>query len=140
MEINFCPRWLPAKLGLPPDKQIHFALLFSSLMAMAMVPVLVRVPHVCLVQVLLGGPCPGCGVLHSISAFARLDVQGAWQSNPAGIALAALMAFQIVARPVAMLRTRRTGAWVSAASRVGSSLALATLFLSWSFRLLQGRI
>lgn len=137
MEINFCPRWLLTKLRVPPEKQIHCALLFSSLMLLGLVPFLARIPHICLVQTLVGIPCPGCGVLRAITALVRWDSHGAWRMNPAGIALAGLLGFQIVARPLAIV-SARAAERVCFLSRVFSNAVLGSLFAVWIFRLVYG--
>src|SRR5580704_1106720 len=102
MEINICPQWLLAKSGLPVEVHQHTALLLSSLSVLLLAPLLIAIPHVCLFQLLLGIPCPGCGVLHGMAALLRLDFASAYHSNPAALFLASLLVFQIAARPVAI--------------------------------------
>jgi hypothetical protein len=36
----------------------------------------------CLWQVLLGVPCPGCGMIHALLAIARGSLREAWALNP----------------------------------------------------------
>ncbi len=137
MEIDLLPRWLLARLGVAPRQQRHVALLLSSVLLLAAGPLLAHLPHVCLAQTLLRLPCPGCGVLHALAALRRFDLAGAWQANPAGILLAALLGFQIVARTLALTWTR-SAALVSALSRSFSGAVLAGLLLVWVVRLLHG--
>jgi hypothetical protein len=119
MEINICPRWLLEPMGLSPDEQPHFALFLSALMVLLASPLLVRVPHICLMQTLLGIPCPGCGVLHGLAALTRMDFAAAWRANPASPFLAALLGLQFVARPIALLWAKSGPLVVRASGRPG---------------------
>jgi len=133
MEINFCPRWILAKLRIPERSQHHLAILISTLVVLLFVPMIPHVPHFCLMKKLLGIPCPGCGISHSLMAAVRLDMAKAWFANPAGIAIALLFCFQIVARPVAIAQPRAAGL-VSSISRYGSNFTVILLFLVWTYR------
>ena len=137
MEIDICPRWLLAKLGVSPERQIHFALLFSAAIVLVSAPLIGRIPHVCLMQALLGVPCPGCGVLHSMTALGRWHWASAWHSNPAGIAVAAMFAFQLVARTIAIAAAGAAGV-VTRISRLYSYAVLGSLLLVWGIRLTIG--
>ncbi len=135
MEINFCPRWILAKLRIPERSQHHLAILISTLVVLLFVPMIPHVPHFCLMKKLLGIPCPGCGISHSLMAAVRLDMAKAWFANPAGIAIALLFCFQIVARPVA-IALPQAAAVVSSISRYGSNFTVILLFLVWTYRVL----
>jgi len=135
MEINFCPRWILAKLHIPERSQHHFAILLSTLIVLLVVPIIPHVPHFCLMKKLLGIPCPGCGISHSIMAAFRLDIAKAWFANPAGIGVALLFAFQIIARPLAIAQPRAAGL-VSLISRYGSNFSVILLFAVWAYRVL----
>ena len=133
MEINFCPRWILTKLHIPERSQHHLAILISTLLVLLFVPMIPHVPHFCLMKKLLGIPCPGCGISHSIMAAFQFDLEGAWVFNPAGIAVALLFCYQIVARPVAIALPQAAGV-VSLISRYGSNITVILLFLVWSYR------
>jgi hypothetical protein len=135
MEIDFCPRWLLAKLHVPERSQHHFAILISTLAVLLLVPLVPHVPHFCLMKKLLGIPCPGCGISHSLMAMFRFDLAKAWFANPAGIGVALLFVFQIVARPVAIALPRAAGV-VSSISRYGSNFSVILLFAVWAYRVL----
>ncbi len=137
MEINICPEWLLAKLGIPPRARVHIALLASALVALAGAPVLIHVPHMCLMRSLLALPCPGCGVLHAMVAALHGHLASGLQANAAGVGLAVLLGFQIIARPVAMAWTR-AGGLVSHLSRRGSQAVLGLLMVVWVLRLICG--
>jgi len=136
MEINVCPQWLLAKLKVPPRAQIHVALLLSSLLALTIPPVLTRVPHFCLMQRVLGIPCPGCGVLHSLMAVLQLNFDAAWRSNPAGIALALFLVLQICGRILA-LASVLNGKVLARVSHAGQGAVIAMLLAVWFARLLS---
>lgn len=135
MEIDVCPRWLLAKLRIPEQGRQHVAILISTLLVLLLVPVIPRVPHFCLVQKVFGVVCPGCGISHSLIAIFRFKPAIAWRANPAGIGVAAVFFFQIVARPVAIAVPRMTG-MVSSVSRCASNITIVLLFLVWVCRAL----
>jgi hypothetical protein len=135
MEIDICPRWILAKLRIPGQNQHHFALFVSALLVVLSIPVAVRIPHICLLRSLVGIPCPGCGVSHSIMAILRLNPTMAWKANPAGVGVASVFCFQLVARPVA-IAVPGTGEFVSRVSRNISNITLAGLLLVWISRVL----
>jgi Protein of unknown function (DUF2752) len=137
MEINFCPRWLLLKTGISPEAEPHLALFLSALLTLLASPLLVDVPHICLVHALVGIPCPGCGILHGMAALSKMNVAAAWSANPASFFLAALLALQLLVRPVALCctATRRVIARVSNCLGV---TALTALLLVWIDRLVVG--
>jgi hypothetical protein len=135
MEIDFCPRWILTRLRVPERSQHHLAILISTLVVLLLVPIVPHVPHFCLMKKLLGIPCPGCGISHSVVAAFRLDFAKAWFENPAGIGVALLFCFQMVARPIAIAAPRAADI-VSSVSRYGSNLSVILLFLVWTYRLI----
>ena len=135
MEIDFCPRWILAKLRVPERSQRHVAVLISTLAALLLVPIIPHIPHFCLMKKLLGIPCPGCGISHSLMAAFRFDLAKAWFANPSGIGIALLFCFQIVARPFA-IALPQSAAVVSSISRYGSNFTVILLFLVWTYRVL----
>ncbi len=137
MEINIFPELLLAKLGVPSRARIHVALLLSALAALAAAPLLIRLPHICLMETVLGLPCPGCGVLHALTAVLRGHWVTAWRANPAGVAFAFVLGFQIVARPAAIARAP-VGGFVSSISKQASRVVLGSLMAVWLLRLVNG--
>ena len=135
MEINYFPRWILTKLHVPERSQHHFAVLISTLLILLFVPIIPHVPHFCLMQKFLGIPCPGCGISHSLMAAFRIDLTEACAANPAGIAIALLFCYQMVARPVA-IALPRSAELVSSISRYGSNFSVIVLFLVWIYRVL----
>jgi Protein of unknown function (DUF2752) len=135
MEIDICPRWVLAKLRISEQSQHHVALLISTLLTLALLPLAIHIPHFCLMQKVLGIPCPGCGVSHSIMAIVRLNPGMAWGANPAGVGVASAFCFQLVARPIAIMAPR-TSALVSQTSRYISNVALGSLLLVWISRVM----
>ncbi len=135
MEINYFPRWILTKLHVPERSQHHFAVLISTLLILLFVPMIPHVPHFCLMKKFLGIPCPGCGISHSLMGAFRFDLAKAWGANPAGIAIALLFCYQMVARPVA-IALPRSAELVSSISRYGSNFSVIVLFLVWIYRVL----
>lgn len=135
MEIDFCPRWILTKLRVPERSQHHLAILISTFAVLSLAPMIPHVPHFCLMKKILGIPCPGCGISHSLMAAFRFDLASAWFANPAGIGVALLFSFQILARPIAIALPRAAGS-VSSISRYGSNVTVILLFLIWTYRVL----
>ena len=136
MEILVCPRWLLNRLPISEQSRVHLNVFLSVLLVCLLAPVLVRIPHLCLLRHFLGIPCPGCGVTHSLIALERTQFREAWRWNPAGIALAMYLAFQVCARPFALC-VERTGAALSAFSKLGERFVLSALLVVWLTRLLH---
>jgi len=136
MEINVCPQWLLLKLRVPARAQAHVGLLLSSALALTVSPLLVRIPHFCVMQKVLGIPCPGCGIMHSLIAMLHLDFAAAWRFNPAGIVLALYFVLQICGRVMA-LASMLSAKVMTRASRFGEGVVAAMLLGVWSVRLLN---
>jgi hypothetical protein len=134
MEIDICPRWVLTRLRISVRSQHHVALLVSTLLTLALLPLAIYIPHFCLMQKALGIPCPGCGISHSVIAFLQLKPVIAWQANPAGVGVASVFCFQLLARPIA-ITAPRTGVVVSQLSRYLSNMALGSLLLVWASKL-----
>ena len=139
MEINICPEWLLQKLRVPAHLRAHTALFFSSILVLGLIPFAGRIPHFCLMQRIFGLPCPGCGILHSISALLDLDLAGAARANPAGVLVVSLLAFQIVFRPIAAC-VPRCGGTISAVSIRWSNITVVVLLLFWVWKVLSGGV
>jgi hypothetical protein len=135
MEINICPRWILANLRIPEERQHHIAIFVSTVFVLLLVPVIPHVPHFCLMKKVLGIPCPGCGISHSLMAAFHFNPALAWRANPAGIGVAALFSFQLGARPVAIAMPKMAAA-VSLISRYASNFVMLVLFLVWIYRVL----
>jgi hypothetical protein len=99
MEIALFPEWLFAWTTISRERARWLNLLCSSaltIVVMALALDLVEgLPHFCLFQKVLGIPCPGCGILHSLNAGFHGDVRGTWTANPAGLVLAVGLLFQV---------------------------------------------
>jgi len=134
MEIDVCPRLVLRKVGVPEPIQNDAAILLSTLFAIAMVPLMGRIPHVCLFQAALHIPCPGCGILHSLRALFHLGIAEAVHANPAGLAVGLCFVFQIIARPIALFRPIASHG-ISQISHFTSLLSLGSLMGVWVLRL-----
>jgi hypothetical protein len=137
MDVAIIPRVLLDKLVDDPERCIHLNVLVSHLVLFAGAALLVHhpgglafFPHVCLVQVLCGIPCPGCGVTRSALAFLAGDVGRAWTLNPAGPVLCAALAFQVPLRAVA-LRGACWSRYVVSTSRAMTIVVLIVLIATW---------
>jgi hypothetical protein len=137
MEINICPDWVLKTLRVPSKVHLHVGYFISALAVLTLTPLVRFIPHICLFRSLLHIPCPGCGVSHSLISLCRFDFPGVWAENPAGLGIAALLAFQIIARPVAVFFTK-TESTVSTSSRFISRAAGIWILIVWALRLIDG--
>ncbi len=135
MELDICPRWFLEWLGVAEQIQHHVSVLVSSFLAIVFLPLVRYIPHFCLMQKLLGVPCPGCGICHSVMAIAHLNLGAAWQTNAAGFGVVFAFLFQVVARPLALVFPA-TGQFVSHTSRYISNVVVSSLLLVWIHRLI----
>ena len=95
MEILLCPKRLLRKIEPRLEMQYQLDLTISAFVVLLVVPLFKRIPHFCLMQLLLGLPCPGCGILHSIEAAFKLKLALAWSANPAGLGVAVIVPWQL---------------------------------------------
>jgi len=136
VEINFFSEALRQRLPLSTSAgRAHLSFLLSNFAILLALPILPHIPHICLARTLLGIPCPGCGITHSVLAVGQFKFAAAWQSNPSGLALALGFLFQLTARPVALLFPA-TGESISRVSRTISGCVVAFVFAVWILRLI----
>ena len=122
-------RHLVARLGMT----VAAALILAG--APAVVPALVAWTDAgCLLQTLVGRPCPGCGVTRSLLALGSGDLSAALQANFAGVAVAGSLAGQGFVAAGVLLRGGSAGAgsrWLTGFDR----MAIAGLLAVWLARL-----
>jgi Protein of unknown function (DUF2752) len=135
MEIYCCPNWLLKRLPLKPIQQVHAGYFLSALLAMAFVFLVQWIPHVCLMRICFGLPCPGCGITHSLRALFAGQWHASWTANPAGITIALCFIFQVIARPLAILNSTCSvpTQW---GSRILGTVAFGTILIHWFWQLL----
>jgi len=135
MEIDVLPRGLLTRFGVSEHGQTHVSIFASTLLVIIAIPLLGRIPHFCLAEAALGIPCPGCGILSSLSRMSHLEIAQALRANPAGVVIASCFVFQLIARPIALLRPLLSGR-VSMLSGVLSQVAVASLMMVWFTKLI----
>lgn len=138
MEIAFLPPWLLTRIC-PRVNARDLNLLLSGCLLVAVVFVgcngVERIPHICLSQAILGIPCPGCGIIHSVNASLHLRFAQAWTANPAGILVALALLVQILSNICALNLASRA----SSVKRAHSSLVHAvtvSLLVVWVVRVI----
>lgn len=139
MEIAFLPARFLSALTTRTSVQIHLNVVLSTSLFIAAViapgtqALLASIPHLCLFQLLFHLPCPGCGMLRSLFAFAHTDLRMSWSHHPVGPFLALVFLLQVPARLLA-IRFDCCERWVNAASPRLSRALLGVLILVWLFR------
>ncbi len=78
MEIAFIPRFITRRLFIDDVSQIHINILLSSAIIILFFyflggnsTLIGAIPHVCLVEKMTGLPCPGCGIISSLTSAAN---------------------------------------------------------------------
>jgi hypothetical protein len=136
MEIYCCPEKLLDGFGIVAKNRLHAGFIISSLIVLLLTPILAVIPHACLFRLLLGLPCPGCGIIHSITSLLKFDIASALRSNPAGLLIVVCVLYQLIARPAVILRPQ-LGPWVNSTSKYLGHAALAGLLGVWLVRLIS---
>lgn len=142
MEIAFIPRFITRRLFIDDVSQIHINILLSSAIIILFFyflggnsTLIGAIPHVCLVEKMTGLPCPGCGIISSLTSAANGKYFSAWQHNPAGLLLFVFVIMQIPMRYIALRRVSTSVAIIKF-SRWLSVLLVVFLFLVWICRLI----
>lgn len=91
-------------------------------------------PHWCLVEGLLGVPCPGCNISGSLSLIAHGAFASSLRLHPCGVLLVGVVAVQSAARVAVLLRLAPECSANGLIKTLGESFILA-LLLCWLFRL-----
>jgi hypothetical protein len=99
----------------------------------------VPLPALCNMKRLTGLECPGCGLTRCFISLAHGDVAAAWQLNPAGLLVFALVAAQIPYRAAQIWRLRRGLPEFThrRLSSVLTALLVAALLIQWAWKMFQ---
>jgi hypothetical protein len=143
MVIAFCPGWVLSRFSSDRSVQAQVNVLLSNLTVLAGVlilgirPELTRgLPHLCLMERLLGLPCPGCGMVRGLEAIVEGDVRLSWHYNAAALPFLILCLSQVPIR-VLRLAGRCDPRRLETASRAMEKAVLAMVSSVWVYRLLQ---
>lgn len=85
-------------------------------------PLVGRLPEMCMMKMNLGVSCPGCGLTRSFIALAAGDVESAWRYNPVGLLLFGVLLYQIPYRLIALACLARGATFSGHSSRVSSAI------------------
>jgi hypothetical protein len=139
MGISFLPNWLFEPFVVDARIREHLSYFLSSAAIVGGVLLLGfvdvgHVPHVCLFKLIFRVPCPGCGIIRSLSAFSRGDLLLAWHANPVGPALAVYIVSQMPGRAAAIL-CLRTESFAGKYSLYGGKTLTIGLVVMWLLRI-----
>jgi hypothetical protein len=96
-------------------------------------------PPSCVPRALLGIQCPGCGLTRSFIHLAEGDWRASWRSHRLGVLVAAVVAFQIPYRLLALRRPGRPPIPPRWQARLGA-LLIALLIVNWLADVVTGRL
>ena len=118
-----------APIGVAARLRLATRRLAPALMIAAFAGLAARVPYpTCPTRVVLGIPCPGCGLTRAGLAVAHLDFASAQHMQPLAVPLVVVTALMVLTAFVA-----RDGIWKRAASIVLVSFGVALLVV-WVLR------
>ena len=139
MEPALFPVWLTKRLpgSFVVSRNIN-VLASCSLITLVLISGLASriaaIPHFCLLQRVLGVPCPGCGISRSLLAAAHGHFSAAWNFNPAGIVFWFFLVYEIAAR--ILIVWRDSLAVVLQYTFTGwENILIVSLWLVWFWRL-----
>ena len=113
--------WVPV-IGVPALFTVAFVLWYF--------PQLVKVP-VCGVKMMIGVPCPGCGLVRSFVVLFHGDIVESIYFNPMGIVIAGALAYAFV-RALARLSGRPLKPLLSdSANRIVLNIFIIALLVQW---------
>lgn len=116
-------------IGVAPRLRVAARRLTPAFMIAAFAGLAALVPYpTCPTRVVLGIPCPGCGLTRAGLAVARLDFASAQHLSPLAIPLVVVTALMVLTAFVA-----RDGTWKRAANIVLVSFGVALLVV-WALR------
>ncbi|MCX5862411.1 MAG: DUF2752 domain-containing protein [Deltaproteobacteria bacterium] len=99
------------------------------------------IPEVCILRRIIGISCPGCGLMRSFAATARIELKRAVFFNPMGPVLFVICIFQI---PYRMIKYYEVGSSQVLWNKIDERLDLVTwtivggLLLAWFARIVDG--
>ena len=96
----------------------------------------IPLPEICYAKQHLGITCPGCGLTRSTICMIRGDLVGAFQFNPMGPVIFAIIVFQIPFRAWAIQRLRRGMPAEFPWTNTIAVVVLTGLILQWVVRLI----
>jgi hypothetical protein len=98
-----------------------------------------RMPCLCLFKSVTGRDCPFCGLTRSLVSIGHLDLRNGWRYNRAGLLVYLLIAYQLIASSVLVLKGHWAGSgtvWRPLTTRASYALS-AILLVTWIIRLLE---
>lgn len=141
MQISFVPGFIIHRLASDDHARIHVNAILSTAVLFFVSVLLIRfpgivdsIPHICIVETLLGIPCPGCGVLSACIATLSGDFSAAWTANPAGILLAGYLAIRVPLHMFGLMCPRGSD-MIFRISRCGANAMLTALVVVWISRI-----
>ncbi len=137
-----------------PGLRRHREVLMAAILAMAFAFAMVEVPEgrvavrgfpdhplpeTCGARSLFGVRCPGCGLTRSFIHLAEGDWRASWRSHRLGWMIAALVAFQIPYRMLAILQPKRSPISTRWTGRIAWAV-IALLLANWLVEVVAGRL
>lgn len=103
-------------------------------------PLVGRLPELCMLKSNTGLDCPGCGLTRSFIALAGGDVESAWHYNPVGLLMFGILLYQIPYRLIALGCLARGKTLSGHSTRLSSAvifIVVGGLFAQWLWKFLQ---
>ncbi|MGQ8335929.1 DUF2752 domain-containing protein [Sunxiuqinia sp. A32] len=139
MEISIIPRFLIRRISDNDIQQINWNILISTILILFSLifinlSMMNAIPHFCLVERLIGIPCPVCGVSRSVLSLYDFKIMDSLKYNPNGLLIAIAFLTQIPLRMIALFDGKYYP-MIEKISRSMTRLLLVTLLTYWFYKL-----
>jgi hypothetical protein len=142
MDLSFLPKAIIKKITISDSEQINWNVLLSNTLLICIggtllsfnIRIVDKIPHICLIKELFGIPCPGCGILRSISELGHLHFLKSLQYNPVGIIILLSIFSQTIARFLLIIG-RLSQDFVNKQTKIMNSTIITLLLTNWFINL-----
>ncbi|GEM_PF-1654779 len=143
MDLSFLPKLVIQKITHSDSEQINWNVFLSNVIVICLGWILLhfdiriydKIPHFCLVKEILGIPCPGCGILRSISELVNFHFLNSIHYNPVGLMIVFSILSQTISRFL-LIAGFLSQKFVNNQTRILNSLIITLLLANWIINLI----
>ncbi len=140
MEISIVPNFVIRKITDNSIQQINWNVLISTIIIILSalfikLTVFDFIPHFCIIKKATGLPCPGCGIIRSISYLSEYRFIDSLRINPNGILILLGLVLQIPLRIIALIDEKKMNT-VATISRYITHIIITTLLFFWMYQVI----
>lgn len=141
MEISIIPNFLIRKFTDNTIHQINWNILISTFIVILgaifiKLTLFDSIPHFCIVKKVTGLPCPGCGVVRSMSYLSEYRFFESIRLNPNGILILLGLFLQIPLRIIALTDEKQMSL-VTKISKYTTRIIITSLIIFWIYQVIN---